>query len=92
MPTLGPDGCRRLRGRRHRKRRTSRYQVEREAKTFPSRCANTASVPVGTWRYCSDVTISWIAVHSPGVSCRGAERGHGDRSPSPQGGSCFQAW
>ena len=31
--------------------RTRRYQVEGEAQTLPSRCARTASVPVGTCRY-----------------------------------------
>ena len=46
--------------------RISRYQVDEEAKTLPSRCA-TGSVPVGTWRYSSEVTIFLIMSTSAGV-------------------------
>ena len=49
-PTFGLAGCTRSRGRRQPNLRTKWYQVEREAPTVPSRCAKTASVPVGTCR------------------------------------------
>jgi hypothetical protein len=64
--------------------RTSRYQVEGDADTVPSRCASTASVPVGTCRYSGEVTMSPIAWTSEGVSRCGDERGQHDRSSSAQ--------
>jgi len=47
-PTFGLAGCTQSRGRRQPYVRTRRYQVEGDADTVPSRCARTASVPVGT--------------------------------------------
>jgi hypothetical protein len=46
-PTFGFAGCTRRQGRRQPYVRTRRYQVEGDADTVPSRCARTASVPVG---------------------------------------------
>jgi len=43
-------------------------EVEGEAQTLPSRCARTASVPVGTCRYSGAVTMSSIVRISDGVS------------------------
>ena len=47
-PTFGFAGCTRIRGRPHPYFRTRRCQVDGDAETLPSRCARTASVPVGT--------------------------------------------
>jgi hypothetical protein len=47
-PTFGFAGCTRSRGRRQPYCRTRRSQVDGDAATVPSRCARTASVPVGT--------------------------------------------
>jgi hypothetical protein len=68
-------------------------QVEGEAQTVPSRCARTASVPVGTCRYSSAVTMSLIAQTSGGVSRWGDVCGQDDRSSSAH--ACCkrrQAW
>ena len=43
-------------------------EVVADAKTRPNRCARTASVPVGTWRYSGDVTISLMASTSLDVT------------------------
>jgi hypothetical protein len=65
-------------GRRQPNFRTRWYQVEGEAQTLPSRCARTASVPVGTCRYSSAVTMSLIARTSGGVSRWGEVCGQDD--------------
>src|SRR5206468_12186140 len=49
-----------------------------EAQTLRSRCARTASVPVGTCRYSSAVTMSSIARTSGAVSRWGDECGQDD--------------
>src|SRR5262245_61164716 len=67
-PTFGLAGCTRSRGRRQPYFRTRWYQVDGEAQTLPSRCARTASVPVGTCRYTGAVTTSRIACISVGVT------------------------
>jgi hypothetical protein len=77
-PTFGFAGCTRSRGRRQPFCRTRRYQVEGEAQTLPSRCARTASVPVGTCRYSSAVTMSSIARTSAGVNRWGDVCGQDD--------------
>ena len=64
IPPFGLDGWTRFRGRRQRYKRTSRYQVQRDAETFPSRWASRAKVPVGTCRYSSEMTISLIVAIS----------------------------
>ena len=59
-----------------------------EAKTLPSRCASRANVPVGTWRYSSEVTISLMVSTSAEVSCCGEDRGQdgmSSRYPSRSG-------
>ena len=77
-PTFGFAGCGRTRGRRQPYFRTSRYQVEGDADTRPSRCARTASVPVGTCRYSGEVTMAPIAWTSEGLSRCGDVRGQDD--------------
>jgi hypothetical protein len=62
----------RSRGRRQPNFRTRWYHVEGDAQTVPSRCARTASVPIGTCRYSSAVTMSLIARTSRGVRRYGA--------------------
>src|SRR6516225_5398819 len=74
-PTWGFAGCMRSRGRRQPFCRTRRYHVDGEAQTLPSRWARTASVPVGTCRYSSEVTISLIVKTSDHVSRDGDVRG-----------------
>ena len=49
-----------------------------EAQTLPSRCARTATVPVGTCRYAGEVTMFSIARTSGGVSRYGDVRGQDD--------------
>jgi hypothetical protein len=69
MPTFGLAGCTRSRGRRQPYFRTKAYDVDGEAQTLPSRCARTASVPVGRCRYSTAViTMSLMTRISPEVS------------------------
>jgi hypothetical protein len=75
-PTFGFAGCTRSRGRRQPYLCTRRYQVDGDADTLPSRCARTASVPIGTWRWSVEVTMSPIAWISARVSRWGEVRGH----------------
>src|SRR5262245_16991199 len=77
-PTFGLAGCTRSRGRRQPNFRTKLYHVEGDAQTLPSRCASTASVPVGTWRYSIAVTMSLIVRISVGVSRWGDVCGQDD--------------
>ena len=82
MPIVGFSGWTRRRGRRHPRSRTSRCQVDSDAKTEPRRCARTASRPVGTWRKSGDVTISRTLETSAGVRRCGEEPGHDGTSAS----------
>jgi len=68
-------------------------EVEGEAQTLPSRCARTASVPVGTCRYSDAVTMSSIVRISDGVSRWGDLSGQDDWSSSAHACcSRCQAW
>src|SRR5262245_24089675 len=78
-PIVGLAGWTRSRGRRQPYVRTRRYQVDGDAQTLPSRCARTASVPVGTCRYSGAVAMSLIARISRGVRRWGDVCGHDDR-------------
>ena len=67
-PAAWPDA--RSRGRRQPNFRTRRYQVDGEAHILPSRCARTASVPMGTCRYSSGHHVLIVRI-SPGVRLDG---------------------